>query len=377
MLKKIFKKNQLLLSVLLIIVLAGCSYIDNSSADVSVPSSKEEDKTNDEQAKEPEAQEEEVVIEKEVLLTFSGDSTLGTDKKFNQATSLPAMLQNQNYDYSYFYKNVKSIFEADDFTVTNLEGPLTTHNVEATDKQFNFKGDPELARALAEGSIEGVTLSNNHTYDYGAIGVEDTINALTKYGINYFGAGYKYTTELKGIKFGFLGYSIWGEGEEQKATIKADIQDLKNQGAIVIINAHWGIERDYKPYSVQTNMAHYMIDSGADLIIGHHPHVVQSVEKYKDKFIFYSLGNFAFGGNSNPSDKDTMIVQIKYKFENDQKVAEGIKIIPAKISSVDYKNDYCPTPAEGAEKDRILNKINNLNINLDFTFDGDFHYIYQ
>ena len=355
--------------------MAGCAYLDNNNNEnISTPPSKEE-----EVIKEDEAIKEEVepIVEKEILLTFSGDSTLGTDKKFNQATSLPAMLQAQNNDYSYFYKNVKSIFEADDFTVTNLEGPLTTHNIESSDKQFNFKGDPELARALAEGSIEGVTLSNNHTYDYGDKGVEDTLAALNKYGINYFGAGYKYITELKGIKFGFLGYSIWGEGEEQKAAIKADIEELKAQGAIVIINAHWGIERDYRPYSIQINMAHYMIDNGADLIIGHHPHVVQSIEKYNDKFIFYSLGNFAFGGNSNPSDKDTMIVQVQYKFENDQKVAEGIKVIPTKISSVDYKNDYRPTPAEGAEKDRIFKKINDLNMNLDFIFGDEFHYTYQ
>ncbi|WP_426348357.1 CapA family protein [Alloiococcus sp. CFN-8] len=374
MLEKFFKKNQLLLSILLIIVLAGCAYLDNNDENISIPPTKKEEETKeDDLIKE----EEKTIVETEILLTFSGDSTLGTDKKFNQATSLPAMLKEQNNDYSYFYKNVKPIFEADDFTVTNLEGPLTTHNIENTNKQFNFKGDPELARALVEGSIEGVTLSNNHTYDYGEKGVEDTLAALTKYDINYFGAGYKYITELKGIKFGFLGYSIWGEGEEQKAAIKADIEELKAQGAIVIINAHWGIERDYRPSTIQINMAHYMIDNGADLIIGHHPHVVQSIEKYNDKFIFYSLGNFAFGGNSNPSDKDTMIVQVQYKFENDQKVAEGIKVIPTKISSVDYKNDYRPTPAEGAEKDRIFKKINDLNMNLDFIFGDEFHYNYQ
>ena len=124
-LKKILKKNQLLLSILLIAILAGCSFIDSNRDNISSPPVKEEtDKTE-----EPIAEEEEVVVEKEVLLTFSGDSTLGTDKNFNQSTSLPAMLQSQNYDYSYFYKNVKYIFEADDFTVTNLEGPLTTHNI--------------------------------------------------------------------------------------------------------------------------------------------------------------------------------------------------------------------------------------------------------
>ncbi len=368
MFKKILKKNLIFISVFMVLLLTSCSFVDNTKNLGNVSTPEEQEATS------PKEPEKEVIIEKEILLSFAGDSTLGTDKNFNQSTSLPAMLKAQNNDYSYFYKNVKPIFEKDDFTVVNLEGPLTTHDVKRTDKRFNFKGDPELAKALTLGSIEGVNLDNNHTFDYGNKGFEDTKNALEANNINYFGAGYKYVTELKGIKFGFLGYSIWNEDSSLKAKIKKDIEELKSQGAIVIINVHWGIERDYTPNSVQKNMAHFAIDEGADLIIGHHPHVVQSVEKYNDKYIFYSLGNFAFGGNSNPSDKDTMIVQAQYKFENDNLTDMGIKIIPAKVSSVNHKNDYCPTPAEGKEKERIFNKINKLNINLDFQFDEEFHY---
>lgn len=313
--------------------------------------------------------------EKEILLSFAGDSTLGTDKKFNQSTSLPAMLKSKNNDYSYFFKNVKPIFEKDDLTIVNLEGPLTRHDKINTNKQFNFKGDPELANALTAGSIEAVNLANNHTFDYGETGFKDTKKALEGENIKYFGAGHKYITDIKGIKFGFLGYEIWNESSSLKTKIQKDIQELKSQGAIVILNAHWGIERDYKPYSIQKNMAHFAVDNGADLIIGHHPHVVQSVEKYKDKYIFYSLGNFAFGGNSNPSDKDTMIVQVLYKFKGSNLENTGVKVIPASISSVNHKNDYCPTPASGTEKNRILKKINSLSINLDFQFDDKFHFV--
>lgn len=313
--------------------------------------------------------------ETEILLSFAGDSTLGTDKKFNQSTSLPAMLRAKNNDYSYFFKNVKPIFEKDDLSIVNLEGPLTKHDKINTNKQFNFKGDPDLAKALVEGDIEAVNLANNHTFDYGDVGFKDTKKALEDNNINYFGAGHKYIKEIKGIKFGFLGYEIWNESSDIKAKIKKDIDELKSQGAIVILTAHWGIERDYKPYVVQKNMAHFAIDNGVDLIIGHHPHVLQSVEQYKGKFIFYSLGNFAFGGNSNPSDKDTMVVQVQYKFKGNNVDNMGVKVIPTSISSVNNKNDYCPTPAQGAEKNRIFKKLNALSINMGFEFDDNFHYI--
>lgn len=311
----------------------------------------------------------------EILINFAGDCTLGTDKNFNESTSLPAMLKSKNNDFSYFFKNVKPIFKKDDLTIVNLEGPLTRHDKINTNKQFNFKGDPELAKALVEGDIEAVNLANNHTFDYGQMGFNDTKNALEANNINYFGADNKYIKEIKGIKFGFLGYEIWNDSSPMKEKIKKDIEEFKSQRAIVVINAHWGIERDYKPYAVQKNMAHFAIDNGADLIIGHHPHVLQSVEKYKDKFIFYSLGNFAFGGNSNPSDKDTIIVQVQYKFKNNNIDNMGVKVIPTSISSVNHKNDYCPTPAQGADKNRIFKKLNALSINVGFDFDDSFHYI--
>lgn len=384
MLKRNIKRFSMISLVLSMVFITSSCSLDNTknktneeaktaSKELNDSAAKEE---KDKKEKEQKALEEaEKNKETEILLSFAGDSTLGTDKNFNQSTSLPAMLRAKNNDYAYFFKNVKPIFEKDDLSIVNLEGPLTKHDKINTNKQFNFKGDPELAKALVEGDIEAVNLANNHTFDYGQVGFKDTKKALEDNKINYFGAGHKYIKEIKGVKFGFLGYEIWNESSDMKSKIKKDIDELKSQGAIVVLTAHWGIERDYKPYALQKNMAHFAIDNGADLIIGHHPHVLQSVEKYKDKFIFYSLGNFAFGGNSNPSDKDTMIVQVQYKFKGNNVDNMGVKVIPTSISSVNHKNDYCPTPAQGAEKNRIFKKLNALSINVGFEFDDNFHYI--
>ncbi len=127
---------------------------------------------------------------------------------------------------------------------------------------------------------------------------------------------------------------------------------------MIIVNFHWGIEKEYVPNDTQKTLAHLAIDEGADLVIGHHPHVLQGIERYKGKYIAYSLGNFSFGGNSNPSDKDTMIFQQTFTVADGKaETNDDINIIPCSLSSASGYNDYCPTPLEGSEKERVLEKL--------------------
>lgn len=310
----------------------------------------------------------------EVMLSSVGDCTIGWDSKYSYSGSLGQVFNSSGKDYSYFFKNVVHIFKKDDITTANLETTFTNADKKA-DKKFTFKAPPEYAKSLTLGDIEGVNISNNHIKDYLERGFQDTKNTLKKENINYFGEGQKWITEVDGNKFGFLGYKGFTYNNAFLNTLKKDIQELKSQNCTVVINFHWGIERAYNPNSVQKYIAHYSIDNGADLIIGHHPHVIQSIEKYKGKIIAYSLGNFAFGGNKNPSDKDTFILQTNFKFEDSKLKSYGIKIIPCSVSSVSYKNDYCPTPLSGSKKTAVLNKLNKLSINLDFKLSDDFHYI--
>ncbi|WMJ80810.1 CapA family protein [Clostridium sp. MB40-C1] len=309
-----------------------------------------------------------------ILLTSVGDCTLGRDDKYSYEGSLPHILKKNNNDYSYIFKNVYDIFKNDDITTANLEGTFTDSTQKAT-KSFNFKAPSEYANILTKGSIEGVNLSNNHIYDYLEKGFEDTKKALKDANIPFFGEGNVWKTEIKGIKLAFLGYRGFYSSATFLNKVSQDIKSLKKDNYTVIINFHWGQEGSYYPVESQKKIAHHAIDNGADLVIGHHPHVVQGIEKYKDKIICYSLGNFAFGGNKNPSDKNTIIVQTKFNFSNNHLSSYDFKIIPCSISSVDYTNDYCPTPLKNDKRNSLLKKLNKISYNLDFKIDGEFHNI--
>ncbi|BCZ44184.1 lipoprotein [Clostridium gelidum] len=315
-------------------------------------------------------------VKKTILISFAGDFTLGTDTKFGYDGSLPAAFINSGRKYSYFMQNVSSVFSKDDYTLVNLETTFTDSNVKAPkdgDIFYNFKGPKEYVNILTTGSIDGVTISNNHIYDYGKQGIQDTINALKENNIDICGEGYKILKEIQGVKFGFLGYTGWEYSNELKTKIINDISELKNQGAEVVIPYfHWGIERSYEPYDVQQNLARFAIDNGADAVIGSHPHVIQSMENYKGKLIAYSMGNFCFGGNSNPPDKRTFILQVKANMQDDKLVNFEYKVLPAMVSSRSDKNDYIPTLATGENKTNILKTLNELSPTLNGNIKDEF-----
>lgn len=318
----------------------------------------------------------EEIEKREILITSAGDCTLGTDTNFGYEGSFTYELDIYNNDYSHIMSNVKNIFENDDYTIVNLEATFTESNFKA-DKgsgvAYHFKGPKEYVNILTSSSIEGVTVSNNHIYDYGEQGFKDTINTLTENNIDYCGEGYKILKEIKGIKIGFLGYQGWIDSNELRDTIREDIQELRENGAkIVIPYFHWGEEKAFEPNETQMNLARYSIDSGADMVLGSHSHVIGALENYKGKLIAYSLGNFSFGGNFNPSDKRTFILQSKFDFENDEIVKIQHKIIPALISSVEYKNDYVPTVASDEIKEEIISTLNELSPTIKGAITNDF-----
>ena len=292
-----------------------------------------------------------------ISISSMGDCTLGTDEGFDQSTSFNAYYN--EYGADYFFKNVRSILEADDLSVVNFEGTLTEETSRA-DKTFAFKGPAKYTDILTGSSVEAANIANNHSKAYGTKSQEDTIENLSNAGIATFGYENVVVVDVKGIKVGLTGIYELAEHEQKATQIKENIQALKDAGAqIIIVNFHWGIEKEYTPNATQKKLAHLAIDEGADLVIGHHPHVLEGIEKYNGKYIAYSLGNFCFGGNKNPSDKDTMIFQQTFTIDTDGKVADddSINIIPCSLSSSSNKNDYCPTPLEGDEAERVRQKI--------------------
>lgn len=303
----------------------------------------------------------------QITISAAGDCTLGTDDDFDSSTSFDTMYQNVG-DPGYFFQNVKSIFEADDLTIVNLEGPLTTSEDEQ-EKTFAFHGSPSYTEILTSGSVEAVNLANNHSNDYGEQGYQDTITNVENAGIASFGYDRTAVVEVKGVKVGLAGIYVLADGMERETQLKEQIAAVRSQGAeLVVVSFHWGSEKEYYPDSTQVSLAHTAIDEGADLVLGHHPHVLQGIEHYNGKNIVYSLGNFCFGGNSNPSDKDTMIFQQTFTIQQGNVLADNnIEVIPCSISSESGYNNYQPTPAEGDEKTRIQEKIDNLSEGLQNT----------
>lgn len=296
-----------------------------------------------------------------VSLTLSvvGDCTLGTDETFDYDTSLNAYYE--NYGADYFLQNVKDIFSADDLTIANFEGTLTDSD-EREDKTFAFKAPASYASILTGGSVEAVNTANNHSHDYGDQSFDDTLAALDDAGIVHFGYDETAVMDVKGIKVGLVGIYELYDHLEREQQLKDNIAKVKADGAqLIIVIFHWGNETETVPDSNQTILGRIAIDEGADLVCGHHPHVLQGIETYKGRNIVYSLGNFCFGGNSSPSDMDTMIYQQTFTIDADGVKKDNVtNIIPCSISSAAYDgyNNYQPTPAEGDEATRILGKIN-------------------
>ena len=296
-----------------------------------------------------------------VSLTLSvvGDCTLGTDETFDYDTSLNAYYE--NYGADYFLQNVKDIFSTDDLTIANFEGTLTDSD-EREDKTFAFKAPASYASILTGGSVEAVNTANNHSHDYGEQSFDDTLAALDDAGIVHFGYDETAVMDVKGIKVGLVGIYELYDHLEREQQLKDNIAKVKADGAqLIVVIFHWGNETETVPDSNQTTLGRIAIDEGADLVCGHHPHVLQGIETYKGRNIVYSLGNFCFGGNSSPSDMDTMIYQQTFTIDaNGVKKDNVTNIIPCFISSAAYDgyNNYQPTPAEGDETTRILGKIN-------------------
>lgn len=292
-----------------------------------------------------------------VKVTLTGDCTLGTDENFDYSTSVNAYFE--NYGADYFLENVRSIFEQDDLTIVNFEGTLTTSD-ERCENLYAFKGDPSFASILSGSSVEAATVANNHSHDYGEQGFEDTLLNLTNAGITPFGYDTTAVVETNGVKVGLVGIYELYDHLEREQQLKDNIAKVKQEGAqLIIVVFHWGNEKETSPDSNQVTLGHLAIDEGAHLVVGHHSHVIQPVEKYKGRYIAYSLANFCFGGNAYPSDMDTYIFQQTFTVKGEDVAQDdNINIIPCRVSSDYDYNNYQPTPVEGEEAQRILERVN-------------------
>lgn len=288
-------------------------------------------------------------------LSFMGDCTIGSAP--NQFNVMYSILWYIGEDYGYPFRNVIDYIKDDDLSVVNLEGTFCDPGT-SSGARFTFRAPTEYVNVLTENSIEAVSFANNHTMDYRQTGYDSTLATLTEAGIPYVEKdGSMLMTTESGLTVGFYAISFALDEEDMTAELAA----LREQGAeVVIVSVHWGAEGSFRAAHTQTEIAHKAIDAGADIVYGHHPHVLQKIEEYNGGIIYYSLGNFIFGGHHWPQDLDSAILQQEIIRDLDGTISLGqLTIIPVSCSSLPAQNDFCPTPYEpGSDKyERAMSKL--------------------
>ncbi len=261
-----------------------------------------------------------------------------------------------------------TLLQTADISMVNLESPVTTRG-EKVSKPFNFRTKPEYLRVLKEAGIDLVNIANNHIFDYGDVGLYDTIAYLDSGGIGHVGAGKNtrmarkpFFTSISGKSITFLGYYEGGEApsatfrragvaKREIELIHSDIRALKKSHSadFIVVNLHWGVEKADRPERWQIEFARQVIDAGADAVIGHHPHVLQGIEKYKSGVIVYSLGNLIFGGNSR-STYTTGLFEIRLTNQG-----PDYKFIPVAVEN------WKARELTGKDADEVLQSVKNLS----------------
>jgi poly-gamma-glutamate capsule biosynthesis protein CapA/YwtB (metallophosphatase superfamily) len=290
-----------------------------------------------------------------------------------------ASISRSGYDSP--FRGVSAELRAGDITIANLESPIARGGSEFTDKRFRFRAEPEVAGALKRSGINLVTLANNHTMDFGEVALDETMLHLESAGIAWIGAGNNlaearkmalYT--IKGKKVAFLGYSLtkpleFFAGRNRPGTAPGlekffveDIRRARLEADYVIVSFHWGTEGSSEIQPYQRTVAHKAIDAGADVIIGHHPHVLRGIERYKTGIVFYSLGNFIFASKGRSAEAGVMV---RIRFSEGKREAE---LLPLDI--LHRRVGFQPQPASGRQAAGIIERLNSLSNHLNTQIQG-------
>ncbi|HOP75791.1 MAG TPA: CapA family protein [Bacillota bacterium] len=278
-------------------------------------------------------------------------------------------------DPSYPWKGTRDILEQADVLIGNLEIPLSLRGQAYTDKTWILRSHPQTVTALENMGFDIVTLANNHIMDFGPLALQDTIDALKSKNIQYTGAGMNSTEARKpawyvtpnGVKIAFLAYSltfpdIFWAGPNRPGTAHGipthfipDIKRAKQSADIVVVSFHWSSEMLNYPKEYQKSYAKQCIDAGANLVIGHHPHVLQGLQVYQGGLIAYSLGNFAFGTYSTQGVKDSIILAVDFDRDG---------LIRAKLYPVNVDNHQVQFQTKrrfGKDAERVIQELRNFS----------------
>ena len=278
----------------------------------------------------------------DIVVNFTGDMMLASYKNETAANNFKAYAQKN--DPSYFLQNVKPIFDADDLTVVNLENVLTDRALKEKEKSttpaYWFRGPTSNTEILTSSGVEAVSLANNHTGDYGTAGMKDTIQAVEEAGLLYGTNDSTFYFEKEGYRIAVICHGLWYEW--QANDIIRRIHQAEEDSDFQIVFYHGGKEGIHAPEVWKQRASRKLVDAGADLVIGNHPHVLQPREVYNGVDIVYSMGNFCYGGSKYPENR-TIIYQLKLHIDASGKLESKTgEIIPCYIYTGDAGNNYCP-----------------------------------
>lgn len=309
-----------------------------------------------------------------IAVTAAGDMTIGKNARSTGKSMFDKEMEKQGGDPSFIIRNMQELFSKDDMTLVNFEGTLTTAGVPSNKKnnQFLFSAPPEYVDILKNGSIEAVSFENNHVMDHGEEGYKETTDAFDQAGVIWSAEQHMGVFNVKGVSIAMLAYQTFnGRYPDLFEKVPHDVAEAKKKYDIVIVSYHWGNELDYKPNKNQVKLGRLTIDAGADLVLGHHSHRINPIERYKDKLIVYSLGNFSFAGNNKPQDMCTYIFQIKFNVKDGQATTAGFRIVPSRISSKSDYNDMIPTPfTEQRQIESVISVLKSNGKNLEYAVDS-------
>lgn len=308
--------------------------------------------------------------EKVVRFTMTGDCTIGsTELTKGLDNSFVSVAAAEGYDY--FFKYFKELFASDDATVINFEGVLQDTNAyENKSKVYRFRGPTDFTNILTSVSIEAACLANNHVGDYGPRGLERTMDAIANAGIFPFRLDTYYMLQKDGIRIAFFAIDM-SSLQSSSTALRSTMSYLKRNGQAnaCVVFLHLGNEYDPKHNAAQSRVARIMVNSGADLVVMHHPHVVQGITVYENRYICYSLGNFVFGGNSEirtemwrktrpVTSLYALVVQAEFTFsDNGEFLGQRLLLIPAFTSGSAPHNDYQPRPVRGEDAAKVLTDV--------------------
>lgn len=292
----------------------------------------------------------------EITLTFAGDCTLGSEPELqSRRGSFAQTVEREGFAWP--FSGLLPLFACDDATLVNLEGVLSASAANRADKQFTFIGDPAYTGILAAGSVECVTLANNHSMDFGSRGYADTECALTGAGIGYVSTENVLVVEKDGYRIGITA-SGFGFDAGEEARLAAQMQALRANGCLAVVHVmHMGTEYAPRHSSHQQKAAEAVVAMGADLVVGHHPHMAQDAAILGGSPVFYSLGNCSFGGNLNPSVREGLVLSATFRFAEGAFCGIDWTLYPILTTGGEVGNDYRPTIPTGKEGRRLAEKL--------------------